>query len=93
MFITLNEERIPITNFHENLNGIAMLNALNSFVVTADSEFPDVADLDDMELTTCIITNDEGVRIPTQGLYHKVDGITATYDDRDKVYTLSIILA
>lgn len=70
-----------------------MLNALNSFVVTADSEFPDVADLDDMELTTCIITNDEGVRIPTQGLYHKVDGITATYDDRDKVYTLSIILA
>lgn len=92
MLIMLNEERIPITNFHENLNRTAMLNAINSFVVTAESEFPDVADLEGIELTSCVITNDDGVRIPTQGLYHKVDGITATYNDRDKVYTLSIVL-
>ena len=92
MLIMLNEERIPITNFHENLNRTAMLNAINSFVVTAESEFPDVADLEGIELTSCVITNDDGVRIPTQGFYHKVDGITATYNDRDKVYTLSIVL-
>ena len=92
MLIMLNEERIPITNFHENLNRTAVLNAINSFVVTAESEFPDVADLEGVELTSCVITNDDGVRIPTQGLYHKVDGITATYNDRDKVYTLSIVL-
>lgn len=93
MIMTLNDKTVHITNFYENLNGNVILNATNSFVVTQDSEFPDVAELEGLVLTSCIITNDDGVRIPTQGLYQKVDGITATYDDRDKIYTLNIILA
>lgn len=93
MNMTLNDKTVRITNFYENLNGNMILNATNSFIVTNDSDFPDAAELESMELTSCVITNDDGVRIPTQGLYHKVDGITATYDDRDKVYTLNIILA
>lgn len=93
MTMTLNDKCVSITNFYENLNGDAILNATNSFVVASDSVFPDVADLEGLALTTCVITNDDGVRIPTQGLYKKVDGLTVTYDDRDKVYTLNIILA
>lgn len=93
MILTLNEKQVLITNFYENLNGNAILNATNSFVVGSDSVFPGVADLEGLALTTYAITNDDGIRIPTQGLYKKVDGITVTYDDRDKVYTLNIILA
>lgn len=93
MIITLNDKQFSITNFFENLTGSAILTATNSFTVTKDTEFPDAAELEGMTLTTCVITNDDGVRIPTQGLYQKVDAISANYDDRDKVYTLNIILA
>lgn len=36
--------------------------------------------------------NNDGVRIPTQGLYTRVDAITVSYDDTSKLYTANIIL-
>ena len=91
MTLKLNDEVVTITNFFENL-GSASLNATNSFVVTSESEFPDYSGLNGIPLTTCIITNEDGVRIPTQGLYKKVDAITVAYDDANKLYTANIIL-
>lgn len=91
MILKLNEESVTITNFFENL-GSQSLNATNSFVVTAESDFPDYSDLNGITLTSCIITNNDGVRIPTQGLYTRVDAITVSYDDTSKLYTANIIL-
>ena len=91
MILKLNEESVTITNFFENL-GSQSLNATNSFVVTAESDFPDYSDLNGVALTSCIITNNDGVRIPTQGLYTRVDAITVSYDDTSKLYTANIIL-
>lgn len=91
MTLKLNDEIITITNFFENL-GSDSLNATNSFVVTNESEFPDYSGLNGISLTTCIITNEDGVRIPTQGLYKKVDAITVNYDEASKFYTANIIL-
>lgn len=91
MTLKLNDEIITITNFFENL-GSMTLNATNSFMVTADSEFPDYSELNDLALTDCVITNEDGVRIPTQGLYKKVDAITVNYDEASKFYTANIIL-
>ncbi len=91
MTLKLNDEIITITNFFENL-GSMTLNATNSFMVTADSEFPDYSELNDLTLTDCVITNEDGVRIPTQGLYKKVDAITVNYDEASKFYTANIIL-
>lgn len=91
MILKLNEESVTITNFFENL-GSQSLNATNSFVVTVESDFPDYSDLNGITLTSCIITNNDGVRIPTQGLYTRVDAITVSYDDTSKLYTANIIL-
>ena len=91
MIMKLNDEVVTITNFFENL-GSDSLNATNSFVVTSESEFPDYSGLNGISLTSCIITNEDGVRIPTQGLYKKVDTITVAYDDANKLYTANIIL-
>lgn len=91
MTLKLNDEVVTITNFFENL-GSASLNATNSFVVTSESEFPDYSGLNGIPLTACIITNEDGVRIPTQGLYKKVDAITVSYDDANRLYTANIIL-
>lgn len=91
MILKLNEESVTITNFFENL-GSQSLNATNSFVVTAESDFPDYSDLNGVTLASCIITNNDGVRIPTQGLYTRVDAITVSYDDTSKLYTANIIL-
>lgn len=68
------------------------MNATNSFEVTAGAEFPDLSALEGMDVQICVITNDDGVRIPTQGLYKKVDSINITYDERSKIYTANIIL-
>lgn len=92
MTLTLNDKNIPITNFFETLNERTSMTATNSFTVVKDSEFPDVAELAGAELKTCMVTNDNGVRIPTQGFYQKVDSISAIYDDREQIYTLNIIL-
>ena len=92
MIMKLNDEVVTITNFFENL-GSDSLNATNSFVVTSESEFPDYSGLNGISLTSCIITNEDGVRIPTQGLYKKVDVITVTYDEASRLYTANIILA
>lgn len=91
MIMKLNDEVVTITNFFENL-GSDSLNATNSFVVTSESEFPDYSGLNGLALTTCIITNDDGVRIPTQGIYKKVDTITIAYDEASRLYTANIIL-
>ena len=91
MTLKLNDQVITITNFFENL-GSRTLNAANSFIVTPSSEFPDYSDLNGLSLTECIITNEDGVRIPTQGLYKKVDAITVTYDEASRLYTANIIL-
>lgn len=92
MIMKLNDEVVTITNFFENL-GSDSLNATNSFVVTSESEFPDYSGLNGISLTSCIITNEDGVRIPTQGLYKKVNAITVTYDEASRLYTANIILA
>lgn len=92
MILTLNGKNIPITNFFETLNTRATMNATNSFTVVADSVFPDVADLADADLTGYRLTNDNGIQIPTQGLYNKVESVSAIYDDREQIYTLNIIL-
>lgn len=92
MILTLNDKNVPVTNFFETLNGKATMNASNSFTVTDDSVIPDVAELAGVDLTSYAVTNDNGVRIPTQGLYQKVESITAVYDDREQIYTLNIIL-
>lgn len=91
MTLKLNDKVITITNFFENL-GSQTLNAANSFIVTPSSEFPGYSDLNGLNLTECIITNEDGVRIPTQGLYKKVDAITVTYDEASRLYTANIIL-
>ena len=91
MTLKLNDEVITITNFFENL-GSQTLNAANSFIVTSSSEFPDYSDLNGLSLMECIIINEDGVRIPTQGLYKKVDAITVTYDEASRLYTANIIL-
>lgn len=92
MTIKLNNALIPITEFYENLNGGASLTAVNNFVVETGSEFPDLADLDGTSLTECVITNADGVRIPTQGLYKRVNAVSITYNDRNKYYTANIVL-
>ena len=92
MTISLNEVTIPITNFYENLNDGTSLTAVNAFTVDENSEFPDLAELEGMTLTSCIITNSDGIRIPTQGLYKRVNAISITYDDRNKYYTANIVL-
>lgn len=91
MIMKLNDEAVTITNVFENL-GSGSLNATNSFVVTNESEFPDYSGLNGISFTSCIITNEDGVRIPTQGLYKKVDAITVTYDEASRLYTANIIL-
>lgn len=92
MIMKLNDTSVRITNFYENISGHATMNATNSFEVTADAEFPDISELEGMVFQTCVITNDDGVRIPTQGLYKKVDSINITYDERSKIYTANMIL-
>lgn len=92
MILTLNEKNIPITNFFETLNTRATMNAVNSFTVAEDSVFPDAAELAGAELTGYKLTNDKGIQIPTQGLYRKVESVSAIYDDREQIYTLNIIL-
>lgn len=92
MIMKLNDTNVHITNFYENLGEHATMNATNSFEVVAGVEFPDVSDLEGMTLQTCEITNNDGIRIPTQGLYKKVDSINVTYDERSKIYTANIIL-
>ena len=91
MTLKLNDEIVTITNFFENL-GSASLNATNSFVVTSESHFPAYSGLNGISLTTGLSPNEDGVRIPTQGLYKKVDAITVAYDDANKLYTANIIL-
>lgn len=92
MMMKLDEKRIKITNFYENISEAPMLNAANSFSVDSETEFPDLSELQGLEFQTCVITNDDNIRIPTQGLYKKVNGINVTYDDRSRVYTANIIL-
>lgn len=92
MTIKLNDVLVPITNFYENLNGGSSLTAVNTFLVTKESEFPDIADLEGMDIVECVITNADGVRIPTQGFYKRVNAISITYDDRNQYYTANIIL-
>lgn len=92
MYIQLNETRVDITNFYENIAGIFTLNATNTFAVEGDTTFQDLSDLNGLELTSCAIVNSDGVRIPTQGLYTRVSGITITYDDKSRLYTVNIIL-
>ena len=92
MIMKLNDTSVRITNFYENLSGHATMNATNSFEVAAGVEFSDISELEEMEFQTCVITNDDGIRIPTQGLYKKVDSINVTYDERSKIYTANMIL-
>lgn len=92
MIMKLNDTNVHITNFYENLSEHATMNATNSFEVVSGVEFPDVSELEGMIFQTCEITNDDGIRIPTQGLYKKVDSINVTYDERSKIYTANIIL-
>ena len=92
MMMKLNDTSVRITIFYENLSGHATMNATNSFEVTVGSEFPDLSSLEGLDVQTCIITNDDGVQIPTQGIYKKVDSINITYDERSKIYTANMIL-
>lgn len=92
MTMKLNDTSVRITNFYENLSGHATMNATNSFEVTVGSEFPDLSSLEGLDVQTCVITNDDGVQIPTQGIYKKVDSINITYDERSKIYTANMIL-
>lgn len=93
MTIKLNDFSVAITNFFESLIGGAKLTATNSFYVNEQTLFPDLEELTGLELTSCVITNSDGVRIPTQGLYTRVDSVTVTYDDFDRRYTANIVLA
>ena len=92
MIMKLNDTSVRITNFYENLSGHATMNATNSFEVTAGAEFPDLSSLEGIDVQTCVITNDDGIQIPTQGIYKKVDSINITYDERSKIYTANMIL-
>ncbi len=92
MYIQLNETKVNITNFYENIAGIFTLNATNTFAVEDNTTFQDLSDLNGLELTSYSIVNSDGVRIPTQGLYTHVSGLTITYDDKSRLYTVNIIL-
>lgn len=92
MTMQLGEHTVAITNFFENLSGGMTLNGTNSFLVENETTFPDLSELEGLEFSSCVITNDDNVRIPTQGFYTKVTSITVSYDDRSKLYTANILL-
>ena len=92
MIMKLGQREVVITNFYENINDTPSMTATNSFEVESSTEFPDLSGLENMEVTSCVITSSSNVVIPLQGAYSKVSNVNVSYDDRSKFYTANIVL-
>lgn len=93
MIMTLNDQNIVITNFYENLGSEnKSMTATNSFEVSADTDFPDLSGIENLDVTSCTLTSNAGVNVPLQGTYTKVSNVNVSYDDRSHFYTANIVL-
>lgn len=93
MIMTLNDQNIVITNFYENLGSEnKSMTATNSFEVSADTDFPDLSGIENLDVTSCTLTSNAGVNVPLQGTYTKVSNVNVSYDDRNHFYTANIVL-
>lgn len=91
MKIILNETKeFSIGSFDENISNFGFAFTGIYLVSVGDTtNFPVLEGLDNFQFTSIKVINNNGVEIPLQGDYSKIDSINVSYDDSSNNYIIA----